>query len=50
MILLGSRAEAHDVPRAGDKGEPIATGTHEWAVEQTDLERTIGANRPKWSA
>ena len=50
MILLGSRAEAHDVPRAGDHGEPIATQTHVWAVEQTEMEQAIGAARPKWSA
>lgn len=50
MILLGSRAEAHDVPRAGDEGEPIETHTHVWAIEQTPEERAIGASHPKWSA
>ena len=50
MILLGSRAEAHDIPRAGEHGEPIATTTHTWAIEQTEMEKAIGASRPKWSA
>ncbi len=50
MILLGSRAEAHDIPRAGPHGEPVETGTHEWAVAQTEIEQKIGASRPKWSA
>jgi mannose-6-phosphate isomerase-like protein (cupin superfamily) len=50
MILLGSRAEAHDIPRAGDNGEPIETAAHEWAIDQTEAEQAIGATRPKWTA
>jgi mannose-6-phosphate isomerase-like protein (cupin superfamily) len=50
MILLGSRAEAHDVPRAGDQGQPIETATHVWAVDQTEDEKAVGATRAKWSA
>ena len=50
MILLGSRAEAHDVPRLGDEGEPIQMGTHVWAVDQTEDEQKIGAARSNWSA
>jgi mannose-6-phosphate isomerase-like protein (cupin superfamily) len=50
MILLGSRAEAHDIPRMGDEGEPIEMGAHVWAVEQTEAEQAVGAARPKWSA
>ncbi|MSQ23543.1 MAG: cupin domain-containing protein [Chloroflexi bacterium] len=50
MILLGSRAEAHDAPRMGDEGEPIQRGTHVWAVEQTEMEQAIGAAHERWSA
>jgi len=50
MILLGSRAEAHDVPRSGDQGQPIEMGAHVWAVDQTEDEKTMGTSRPKWSA
>jgi mannose-6-phosphate isomerase-like protein (cupin superfamily) len=50
MILLGSRAEAHDIPRAGDQGQPIEMGAHVWAVDQTEQEQAIGATRAKWSA
>jgi mannose-6-phosphate isomerase-like protein (cupin superfamily) len=50
MILLGSRAEAHDIPRMGDEGEPIVTNTHVWAVDQTEDEQKIGATREKWTA
>ena len=50
MILLGSRAEAHDIPRMGDEGEPIERNTHVWAVDQTEDEQKVGAGRPRWSA
>ena len=50
MILLGSRAEAHDIPRLGDEGQPDERRTHVWAVDQTEEEQKIGASRPKWSA
>lgn len=50
MILMGSRAEAHDTPRLGDEGEPIQMGAHAWAVDQTEDEQKIGASRASWSA
>ena len=50
MILLGSRAEAHDIPRMGDEGEPVATNVHVWAVDQTEDEQKVGASRASWSA
>jgi mannose-6-phosphate isomerase-like protein (cupin superfamily) len=50
MILLGARAEAHDTPRRGDQGEPVATNVHEWAVDQTETERAIAASHPRWAA
>ena len=50
MILLGSRAEAHDVPRAGQHGQSIEMPPHTWAAEQTEAEKAIGRARPRWSA
>lgn len=50
MILLGSRAGAHDIPRMGDDGQPVATTLHSWAVDQTPEEQSLGATRQRWSA
>ncbi|MSQ23542.1 MAG: cupin domain-containing protein [Chloroflexi bacterium] len=50
MILLGSRAEAHDMPRLGDEGEPVLMGAHSWAVEQTEMEKAIGATHERWAS
>ena len=50
MILLGSRAEAHDTPRMGDEGEPIQMHPHVWAVDQNEDEQKVGATRERWSA
>jgi mannose-6-phosphate isomerase-like protein (cupin superfamily) len=49
MILLGTRAEAHDVAIADgfDRGMRNAN-SYTWAVEQTDEEKLMAERRPQW--
>jgi mannose-6-phosphate isomerase-like protein (cupin superfamily) len=50
MILLGARAEAHNVGRMADDGhEVVPAGAHEWAVQLSDEEQRLGESQERWA-